>query len=154
MTSQFEKINAQLLFDLRKKYPKQLKDIFKQDKCEIEESFLGFVDTYYYLSLIIPKHFTVIDLGCSYALQSYYFRNHKHYIGVDKSTDKRLKLNNTEHLYCSIDFYLKLFDKNDTDEVFAICNYAPINTEEIRNKFKNIYVYYPAGNSILHKEGK
>jgi len=152
MSVHFEKINAKLLSNLKKEYPKQLKEIFKQDKCEIDESFLGFVETYYYLSLLIPKHYTVIDLGCCCALQSYYFINHKQYIGVDSSTNKRLKLTNTEHLYCSIKFYLNLWDKKDTDEIFAICSYVPIDTKEIREKFKNVYTYYPAGNSILSEE--
>ena len=39
--------------------------------------FLGFIETYKHLSQIIPKHWTIIDIGAYGNAQSYYFAEHK-----------------------------------------------------------------------------
>ena len=52
--------------------PKEEKDrVFKQEYCDIGTEFIGFMDTYYYLSKIIPKEYTVYDFGCAYNPQCY-----------------------------------------------------------------------------------
>lgn len=46
--------------------PKEEKDrVFKQEYCAIGTDFIGFMETYYYLSKIIPKEYTVYDFGCA-----------------------------------------------------------------------------------------
>lgn len=111
-------------------------------------------EMYYRLSQIIPKDFTVIDIGCGYNAQSYFFKDHKRYIGVNPASDfdqyhfERFKADNT-FLYITtgqdfIETHLPLimFENNKT---FAICNFVP--DEEcrrmVRQTFENCYVYYP-----------
>jgi len=48
-----------------------------------------------HLAALIPLHFTVVDLGCAYAAQSYYFRRHWKYIGVDGWAKDRIAAPNT-----------------------------------------------------------
>jgi len=79
-------LNKELWETLHKEYPKQCDRVLQQPMCDIEPDFLGFIDKYYHLSKIMPLHFTIIDFGCSYAPQAYYFRKHKQYIGIDFST--------------------------------------------------------------------
>jgi hypothetical protein len=50
---------------------------------DIDPDFLGFLEPYEALSRIIPRGRTILDLGCGYAFQSWYFRHHRKYIGVD-----------------------------------------------------------------------
>jgi len=83
MKNKPEYINNKLNSILFKQYHEQYQRVFDQAECDIEPEFLGFITTYYYLSYLIPKHFTIIDFGCAYAPQAYYFINHKKYIGVD-----------------------------------------------------------------------
>jgi len=52
-TDQFQKINNKLVSQLAKKYPQMFKEVLEQKNCDIDETFLGFVDTYYYLSNIL-----------------------------------------------------------------------------------------------------
>ena len=49
----------------------QVDIILNQDYCELDYTFLGFTDIYKHLSLIIPKHFVIIDFGCYLAAQSF-----------------------------------------------------------------------------------
>ena len=60
--------------ELLKIIPKeQIDKVFNQKLCDIDEEFLGFLNQYKALSSLIPKHFTVIDLGCAYNPQCFYF---------------------------------------------------------------------------------
>ena len=116
---------------------------------DIGPEFLGFVDIYRNLSLVIPEHFTVLDLGCSYAPQSWYFRNHAKYIGVDVSTQKRFFQPNTEHVHMTIREYITGPGWTlDQDTTFAICSYVPDwhdkNRDLARLSFKNVFTFYPA----------
>lgn len=63
----------------------QLERVFSQEwtAAELCQSFLGFVDTYYHLSQIIPLYYTIYDFGCAYNPQSFLFKNHKKYIAVN-----------------------------------------------------------------------
>ena len=53
---------------------------------QIDPTFLGFVDVYYHLAAIIPRHWTIVDLGCAYAPQAFCFQHHKKFVGVDIDT--------------------------------------------------------------------
>lgn len=124
------------------------KRILSQDDCELEFDFLGFTEVYISLSKIIPLHFTVIDFGCYLAAQCYCFAEHKKYIGVDVVTMERFSLENTTHYTMSIQRFIDEH-KGDypIDTTFAICSYVPDfkATELVRNTYKNVFSYYPAG---------
>ena len=126
---------------------KQLEEVFAYEYCDIDLSFMGFTDIYKHLSMIIPKHFTVIDLGCSYAPQCFYFSAHRQYIGIDLYGGPRFHSDNTLHFEKRIeDFLLENLDKLDLAESFAICSYVPSPSavSDARNIFLNIFSFYPS----------
>ena len=143
----FEESNERLLDLLPKE---QYDEVMNQEYCDIECVFLGFVDTYEYLSYLIPKHYAIIDLGCAYNAQCYFFKNHKIYIAVDES--KRLKRFQSDNCIIYIND-IDNFILNDLPilqfnlkETFAICNYVPMKDYNlIKQTFDNLYIYYPHG---------
>ena len=138
---QFEDININLACESAEKYPKMFKEVLEQEMCDIDGLFLGFVDIYYFLSKVIPKDWTIVDLGCAYAPQAYYFQKHKKYIGVDSSESKRFKFKNTQHFYCSIRKYL--LRNPEPFKHFAICSYVPSNEVNlVRKYYSDLFVYY------------
>lgn len=122
---------------------------------QIDPTFLGFVDVYYHLAAIIPRHWTIVDLGCAYAPQAFCFQHHKKFVGADIDTPYRFHAPNTTHYLMRIgEFLTQHGHKFDPLETFAICSYVPMwgeNTREhIRAFFPNLFVYYPhGGNRIL-----
>jgi hypothetical protein len=113
--------------------------------------------TYYYLSRMIPKDWTVIDVGASYGAQSYLFKDHARYIAVEPfiSSDdwhfEDFKADGTERYQMTAGKFIKdvLPTLNlDLGKTFAICNYVPEwfgenPMELVRQTFHNCYVYYP-----------
>ena len=119
------------------------KEVLNQKNCDIDETFLGFVDTYYYLSKIIPKDWTIVDFGCAFAAQAYYFIRHKAFIGVDFGIKKRFHFKNTDLYEGTIADYL--MQKPIKERVFAIVNNVPsFETELVRNYYPNCFIYYVA----------
>lgn len=119
---------------------------------EFCSEFAGFVDTYYHLSQIIPKNFTVIDFGAGWNAQSYFFTEHKKYIAVTPPTD----IIEDSGMFCApnCEIYRMTtgeFLRNNnvaTDNVFAICNYVPNwygedSMKLVRENFQNVYTFYP-----------
>lgn len=111
--------------------------------------------TYYYLSRMIPKHWTVIDIGCAYNPQSYLFQNHARHIAIEPVWNDKdfhfeyFKAPNTELLFMTgQEFIQKELPKMnlDLDKTFAIVNFVPSGACNLlaRETFKNIYTYYPA----------
>lgn len=131
--------------------PKDQSDIvFSQPDCEIEPIFLGFTHIYLALSKLIPKHFTVIDLGCSYNPQCFYFAEHKEYIGVDVSECVKWKAANCRIFQMTINEFIEHHLKEfNIDETFAICSYVPPwykhDIKKVLGHFKNVFSYYPHG---------
>lgn len=116
--------------------------------CELDREFLGFVEVYGSVLNFVPKHFTIVDLGCYVAAQAYLFKNYEKYIGVDVCELERFKPENAIHYKITIQEYL-LKHTNDLclETTFAICSYLP-DEEAVRmarKKFPNILVFYPAG---------
>lgn len=113
--------------------------------------------TYYYLSRMIPKEWTVIDVGASYGAQSYLFKDHARYIAVEpfRSSDdwhfEDFKADGTERYQMTAGKFVKEVLptlKLDLGKTFAICNYVPEwfgenPMELVRKTFHNCYVYYP-----------
>ena len=120
--------------------------------CDLDGSFAGFVDVYYELSKVIPKHWTVVDIGCAYNAQSYLFKDHKRYIAVDPSDCEKFKAPNCEIFNMTAKEFLHTmaFDGLNLDETFAICSYVPnwhnqAPRELTRLYFKTVFTYYPHG---------
>ncbi len=104
----------------------QIDTVLGQEWCDIDLSFLGFVTTYKYLSMLIPKNFTVINLGCAYNPQCYYFKDHKRYIAVDASKCLKFKAENCDIFEMTIHQFIESYKTQfDINETFVICNYVP-----------------------------
>ena len=131
--------------DLLEIIPKEeLTRVLNQNEVDIDPEFLWFIHIYKNLSEIIPKHFTVIDLGCAYAPQTYYFSEHKEYIGVDVFPGERFSGHNTDHYIMGIEKFCKWHDF-DPKETFAICSYVGKASEYVRGYFENVFTFYPHG---------
>jgi hypothetical protein len=124
-------------------YAGQLNGVLKKGDGDIDPEFMGFTDTYRHLAEIIPVGRTVIDLGCAYAFQAWYFRNHKAYIGVDLVADEAVfRTHNSKFYSMTIeDFIAK--HANEYQHCFAICNYVPTKTDSLRRTFPELFVFYP-----------
>ena len=119
---------------------------------EFCSGFAGFVDTYYYLSKVIPKDWTVIDFGAGYNAQSYFFTDHNKYIAVEPDfgqiEDSGMFCPPNCQIYrMTTKQYIYRVDY-PKDKVFAICNYVPKWSDEdsvmlVHNKFRNCYTFYP-----------
>ena len=143
-------LSVQLYYSLPGEQRREV--ITAENKCDLEPCFMGFIDTYYYLSLLIPKDWTIIDIGSAYAPQCYYFRDHAKYIAVEPpSKIKLFHMDNTEiYRQTAKQFINDILPKLnlDMDKTFAICSYVPEWYGEnpralARRVFKNLYCYYP-----------
>lgn len=145
-----EKEYSKLLKSLKSRIPqKEYHEVLSQYECEYDMDFLGFLNIYKALSKIIPKHFIVIDFGCYLAPQSYYFINHKQYIGVDVVKLTRFKPLNAVHYITTIQEYIckrMQWIEQNNDHIFAICSYVPDKgaCELVRKNFKNVFCFYPS----------
>lgn len=128
----------------------QIDRVFRQDMCDIAPEFLGFTNVYLALAGLIPRHWTIVDLGCAYAPQAHIFRDHKAYIGVDVSAGERFSAPNTTHYQMTIADFIEAHGASfDQDRTFAICSYVPSwyrsdNLRLAREHFRNVFTYYPA----------
>ena len=132
---------------------------------DIDVTFVGFIDIYEALAKIIPKHHVIFDVGCAYAFQAYYFRNHIKYVGIDvppasdedrrahpclecRDVDARLQTPNSfyypRHIHQAKDL-LEIKERETGDNpTFAICSYVPGRVGDIvREVFHNCFIYYP-----------
>jgi hypothetical protein len=128
----------------------QIESVMNQDMCELDCTFLGFIEIYEHLSYIIPKNYTIIDFGCYLAAQGFYFQDHNKYIGVDLTELKRFTFKNTTHYIKSIQsFIFENLQEYDLDETFIICSYVPDREakEMIRQNSKNLFIFYPSDKS-------
>lgn len=137
--------------------PELTKEVMSQNYCDIEPSFMCFADVYESLAKLIPKHWTVVDFGCAFAPQCLYFKDHEKYIGVDPGRMKRFYTENFS-LYEStiIEWFTasQIYALN-LDRSFAILSYVPADEYSyflVKTHFKNLFVYYPHGESIKLKK--
>lgn len=151
----FEEITQYLLSLI----PKREKErVFSSDSvADICDEFLGFVDTYYYLSKIIPTDFTIIDIGCAYNAQSYLFKDFAKVYAVNPpDKDEYYNFERFSAPNCTLlrmtagEFIGKELPNLNLDlgRCFAICNYVPNwygekPMEFVSKTFPNHYVFYP-----------
>ena len=136
---------------LLSRIPREEIERLKDGMKEFSPDFMGFIDTYYYLSKIIPKDFVVIDFGAGWNAQSYFFTNHKKYIAVNPHSEE-----GDDAMFCppnceiyrmtTLDFLNRV--NYPKEKVFAICNYVPnwYNQDSIalvKANFRNIFTFYP-----------
>lgn len=127
---------------------------------ELDYTFLGFEDVYKAVTMFVPKNKIIIDLGCGYAFQSWYFRDYSGYIGVDFFTNDKdvLKTDNSWFYRMSIQNFIQdIFHTLGyrKEEVFAICSHVPdaVARDMVRRFFPCCLVYYPTGSiEVMEKK--
>ena len=139
--------------ELFKLIPKEkLDELFKNSDAgaELDCTFLGFEEVYKSVLSFVPKSKIIIDFGCAYATQSWYFRDYKKYIGIDKSSNNNsvIHTENSEYYFASIQYFItNIFNTLNIskDNVFAICSYVPDEEARkmVRENFPYCLVYYP-----------
>lgn len=147
--------------DLFTKIPREkLNFLFENSDADVEldYTFLGFEEIYQEVYNYAPKDMTIIDLGCGYACQSWYFREHNSYIGVDYFCDDNsvIHTENSKYYFTSIQNFIKNIFPGlglDLKKCFAVCSYVP--DSEARNLVKEVFsyckIYYPGEISYLAK---
>ncbi len=155
-----EALSLDLYYEIEREYPSfRISDVISKYKSDIDKEFLGFLQPYWFLSQVLDKDLTIIDLGCGYGLQSYYFRKFKRYIGIDvlsfvdnieelKPTEVivvKLPVPNAEYYSRIINNMTKADFQNigvDFNNSFAIVSYSIQRTHKVCNLFTKKYVYY------------
>lgn len=115
---------------------------------ECDFTFLGFEEVYKSVLNFVPKSRIIVDLGCAYAPQAYYFTDYRKYIGVDNGgIDVHFQTENMEYYHESIQTFISKLAERDinVNDCFAICSYVPDDNASrlVRQTFPNLLVYYP-----------
>lgn len=130
--------------------PKEEKDrVFRQECCGIDNSFIGFLEPYYYLSKIIPKDYTIFDFGAAYNPQCYFFTEHKKYIAISPieiDGKEMFKAPNCDIYRCTTGDFLNKYYMGG-GKMFAIVNNVPNwhnedTIELVKKEFRNCYTFY------------
>lgn len=140
--------------DLYQLIPKEeLTRVFRTSttaSAELDPTFLGFEDVYKAVSTFVQKDKIIIDLGCSYAAQAFYFTDFLGYIGVDCGIEDGVHFEtaNMEFYKMRIqDFCNMVVEKNwNLQNVFAVCSYVPDKEARkiVKKTFPYCLVYYPS----------
>lgn len=141
---------------------KELDRVFTQSmsaSAEMDYTFLCFEEPYLEALKYVDKDSIIIDLGCSYAAQSFYFTKNK-YIGIDLpmlSSDNEIRFTppNAEFYIMSIQNFIHniLPTLNlDMDHVIAICSAVPDEEarELVKETFPNYIDWYPGQPMIIN----
>ena len=116
---------------------------------DMDCTFLCFEDVYMKVREHCHSNTIIIDFGCAYAPQSYWFRDCEKYIGIDlpMRKDIRFHTDNSEMYIMSGQKFIREVlpaMELDYDHVIAICSYVP--DEELQKlvaeTFKYNYVQY------------
>lgn len=117
---------------------------------ELDFTFLGFEEIYKDVLSYVPKDKVILDLGCAYATQSWYFKDHARYIGVEGwgNSDSVIHTENSEFYFLRIQEFLRDVFPGlglDVEDVFAICSYVPDKEAQgmVAEMFPYCRVYYP-----------
>lgn len=149
----------------------KIEKIFMESKtasAELDYTFLGFEEVYKAVTLFVPKNKIILDLGCGYAFQAWYFKDYRKYIGVNVSTACECVLNiletgNSDFYHMTIQDFIRQYVREEREgfceirlpgmepqsieNVFAICSYVPGENVRklVRETFPYCLVYYPVG---------
>lgn len=117
---------------------------------ECDCTFLGFEQIYKAVTMFVPRGKVIVDLGCVYAFQSWYFRDYRKYIGIDSGLSVKdvLQTENSEFYFVTIQHFIKnVFPAlgYSLDNVFAVCSYVPDKYARkiVRDFFPHCLVYCP-----------
>lgn len=138
--------------------PKMTQEILSQDQCDIGPEFMCFAEIYASLARLIPIEWTVIDFGCAFAPQCWYFRKHNRYIGIDPGPMKRFQVDNSSIFIGTIRQALSdtiWIEPINWDRTFGIMSYVPAKEYDyflVKNHLKNMFVYYPSSDPIRLKK--
>lgn len=111
---------------------------------EMDRSFLCFEEIYEKVKEHCNNNTIIIDFGCAYMPQAYWFTDCKKYIGIDLpfGNNVKFKTNNSELYLMSGQQFIKeiLPTLNlDMENVIAICSYVP--DPELENMVINTFPY-------------
>lgn len=128
--------------------PEEQKRIYSWEYCETAGDFCGFLHCYKDLTELLPKDFTIIDIGACQAIQGAYFRDFAGYIAVDAAVPVEVMLHEEgiQHYFMSgQDFIRNVLpqlqkDGLDIRKAFCICSYVP--DEELREEIKKVFPYF------------
>lgn len=114
---------------------------------ELAPDFLCFEDVYEEVAKHADKDTTIIDFGCAYAPQAFWFTGCKKYIGINPhfGNDVRFKTDNSEIvLMTGQEFIMWMDEKADLSKVIAVCSYVPDNELQrmVADRFPYCYVVY------------
>ena len=115
---------------------------------EMDPSFLCFEEAYKLASKLANKDTVILDFGCAYAPQSYYFTHCAKYIGVDLpfGNNVRFSPENAEfYLMSGQRFIEKVLPGIECDpyNTIAICSWCPDRKlQEMVKRFRNHIVCY------------
>lgn len=131
--------------------PEEEKKMRSWDYCQISPEFPCFVLQYYSALSFVPTHWTIVDIGCYLAVQSYLYVDYKNYIGIDNvPIEYRVATPNSMHYELSFQLFKSLGYLEDLElnlkQTFAICNYVPDAEcrKLVRETFPNCLIYYPS----------
>lgn len=137
-----------------------IKDLLAVDG-EVDYLFGGMIDNYLAVSETIPKQFTIIDLGCGQAVQSWLFKDFHGYVGVEKKDVSKIGLPMPDAKYCTKtiqEFIKDDLDKFDLSKCYAICNGRVDRKTQLLavGTFPNIFSccsgYMPESKGAMHEK--
>ena len=117
---------------------------------EIDPSWLCFEDIYREVMENTSKDTIILDLGCAYAPQCFYFKDYERYIGVNVpfGNNVRFQADNAEFYLMRIQDFIRDVLPSlslDLDRVVAICSMVPDKEalQLVKDTFPRHYVVYP-----------
>lgn len=122
--------------------------LFSYEYCELEFDFVGFIENYADLKEIIPKDFTIIDVGCYQAMQAHYFKDHRRFIGIEPyiPAEYCLKQENATYYHQTAQQFISetlpqlVSEGLDLNKVFAVCSAVP--DREAQKLVKETFPYH------------
>ena len=134
--------------------PEEVNRVFRDSYsagAELDDTFLCFEDYYEDVLNHTTPDTVILDLGCAYAPQCWYFEDYEKYIGVDLPfyDDVKFQTPNSKFYTMSIQTFIKEVLPTldlDLNKTVAICSMVPDKEalELVRDTFPRHYVVYPS----------
>ena len=130
----------------------EIERVFRESEtagAEMDIEFLCMEESYMDIAKIADKDTTIIDFGCAYAPQAFWFKDCKEYIGIDLpfGNNVRFQTDNTKfYLMTGQEFIKDILPSLPIDKTktIAICSYCPDTElqEMVAKEFPNHRVVY------------